>query len=223
MAAAGGGRLEGKPRELIEKALQLDPTHWKALALMGTLCFNNEDYKGAVEYWSRMLAGVEQGSEEWRQIAENIEQARRMGGLPPGENASLLKQMTPQTQSGGSTPAAAQKFIDGSVEVAPELKIKVKKGDVVFIYARPVEGSKMPVAFIRLEADKLPASFHLDSTSTMGMGMRTLNDETEVIVEARISHTGTFMPASGDLQGAVEGRVAVGKQSVRIIINEEIP
>ncbi len=223
MAAAGGGRLEGKPRELIEKALQLDPTHWKALALMGTLCFNNEDYKGAVEYWSRMLAGVEQGSEEWRQIAENIEQARRMGGLPPGENASLLKQMTPQTQSGGSTPAAAQKFIDGSVEVAPELKNKVKKGDVVFIYARPVEGSKMPVAFIRLEADKLPASFHLDSTSTMGMGMRTLNDETEVIVEARISHTGNFMPASGDLQGAVEGRVAVGKQSVRIIINEEIP
>ena len=103
------------------------------------------------------------------------------------------------------------------------MKNKVKKGDVVFIYARPVEGSKMPVAFIRLEADKLPASFHLDSTSTMGMGMRTLNDETEVIVEARISHTGNFMPASGDLQGAVEGRVAVGKQSVRIIINEEIP
>lgn len=75
MAAAQQGDLEGRPKELIEKALAVDPQHWKALALMGTLCFNKGDYEGAVKYWSRMLAGVEQGSEEWRQIMENIEQA----------------------------------------------------------------------------------------------------------------------------------------------------
>ena len=221
LAAAQGGSLDGRPREIIEEVLKIDPTHWKALALMGTLCYNKQDYKGAVEYWTRMLAGVEKGSEEWRQIAENIEQARHLGGLPPSENASLLAaQAAPEAKQ---TPAAAQKFIDGSVEVAPELKDKIAPNDVVFIYARPVQGSKMPVAFMRIKASELPATFHLDSSSTMGMGMKTLNEVDEVIVEARISRSGNFMPASGDLEGTVEGKVPVGKQSVRVIINRVLP
>ena len=221
LAAAQGGSLDGRPREIIEEVLKIDPTHWKALALMGTLCYNKQDYKGAVEYWTRMLAGVEKGSEEWRQIAENIEQARHLGGLPPSENASLLAaQAAPEAKQ---TPAAAQKFIDGSVEVAPELKDKIAPNDVVFIYARPVQGSKMPVAFMRIKASELPATFHLDSSSTMGMGMKTLNEVDEVIVEARVSRSGNFMPASGDLEGTVEGKVAVGKQSVKVIINRVLP
>lgn len=221
LAAAQGGSLDGRPREIIEAVLKIDPTHWKALALMGTLCYNKQDYKGAVQYWTRMLAGVEKGSEEWRQIAENIEQARHLGGLPPSENASLLAaQAAPDA---AKSPAAAQKFIDGSVEVAPELKDKVGPNDVVFIYARPIEGSKMPVAFMRIKASELPATFHLDSSSTMGMGMKTLNEVDEVIVEARVSRSGNFMPASGDLEGTVEGKVAVGKQSVKVIINRVLP
>lgn len=50
MAAAQQGDLEGRPKELIEKALAVDPQHWKALALMGTLCYNKGDYEGAVKY-----------------------------------------------------------------------------------------------------------------------------------------------------------------------------
>ena len=57
----------------------------------------------------------------------------------------------------------------------------------------------------------------------MGMGMKTLNEVDEVIVEARVSRSGNFMPASGDLEGTVEGKVAVGKQSVRVIINRVLP
>ena len=81
--AAAEGSIAGKPEELIREALAVDPKHWKALALMGTLCFDREDFKGAVTYWERMREGTEQGSEEWRQITENIDQARRLGGLPP--------------------------------------------------------------------------------------------------------------------------------------------
>ena len=140
----------------------------------------------------------------------------------PGGNLGriLLGQAAPDA---AKSPAAAQKFIDGSVEVAPELKDKVGPNDVVFIYARPIEGSKMPVAFMRIKASELPATFHLDSSSTMGMGMKTLNEVDEVIVEARVSRSGNFMPASGDLEGTVEGKVAVGKQSVKVIINRVLP
>lgn len=222
MAAAQDGNLEGRPKELIEKALVVDPRHWKALALMGTLCYNKGDYEGAVKYWSRMLADVEQGSEEWRQIMENIEQARRAGGLPPDPSIGSLEPA--QGASSAAQPAAAANaVITGEVDVSPEMKAKIRPEDTVFVYARPIEGSKMPVAFASFKAKDLPIKFKLDAQSQMGMGMKTLADVTEAYVEARVSRSGNFMPASGDLEGAADGKVAVGTQGVRVIITRQIP
>lgn len=222
MAASQNGSLDGRPKELIQQALKIDPKHWKALALMGTLCFDKEDYKGAVDYWSRMLEDVDQGSEEWRQINENIEQARRMGGLPPGEYASmqaLNAQKSDGKDAQKSKADAAQRFISGTVEIAKEVAEKAKPNDTVFVFARPITGSKMPVAFMSFKVKDLPREFYLDSSSVMGMGMKTLNDVDEVIMEARVSRSGNFMAAVGDLEGTVEGNVAVGTKNVKIVIN----
>lgn len=222
MAASQQGNLEGRPKELIEKALAVDPQHWKALALMGTLCFNKADYEGAVKYWSRMLAGVEQGSEEWRQIMENIEHARRAGGLPPDPSiGSIELKNAPSAQN--QPAAAANAVITGEVDVSPEMKAKIRPEDTVFVFARPVEGSKMPVAFTKYQGKDLPVKFRLDAQSQMGMGMKTLADVSEVIVGARVSRTGNFMPASGDLEGEADSKVAVGTQGVRVVITRQIP
>ena len=151
---------------------------------MGTLCYNKGDYEGAVKYWSRMLAGVEQGSEEWRQIMENIEQARRAGGLPPDPSIGSIE---PQSDaSAAAQPAAASNaVITGEVDVSPEMKSKIRPDDTVFVYARPIEGSKMPVAFASYKGKDLPIKFRLDAQSQMGMGMKTLADVKEAYVEAR--------------------------------------
>lgn len=222
MAAAQNGNLQGRPKELIEKALSVDPQHWKALALMGTLCFNQADYEGAVKYWSRMLAGVEQGSEEWRQIMENIEHARRAGGLPPDPTLGSIQMQEGASSSRTETGAAAGAVITGVVDVAPELKDKIHPDDTVFVFARPIEGSKMPVAFASYKGKDLPIRFRLDSQSQMGMGMKTLADVKQTIVGARVSRSGNFMPASGDLEGEAQGHIAVGTEDVRLVITKQI-
>ena len=56
----------------------------------------------------------------------------------------------------------------------------------------------------------------------MGMGMKTLADVKEAYVEARVSRSGNFMPASGDLEGAADGKVAVGTQGVRVMISRTV-
>ena len=48
LGAAQGGTLEGRPLQLVNRALEVDPTHWKALALAGTAAFNRKDYRQAV-------------------------------------------------------------------------------------------------------------------------------------------------------------------------------
>ena len=215
MAAAQGG-IEGRPEALIKEALSVDPKHWKALALMGTLCFDRKDFQGAVDYWDRMRADVEQGSEEWRQITENIDQARRLGGLPPDNKA-----LTPAARKADAAPKGPVEIL-GTVELAPALKEHVKPGDTLFVFARPVNGSKMPVAFIRLEASTFPVSFRLDALSQMGMGVKTLADVREAVVEARISRSGNFMPNAGDLEGSA-GVVKVGADGVKVVIDRAVP
>ena len=215
MAAANNNNLEGRPEELVKQALKVDPTHWKALALMGTVCFDRKDYQGAVKYWERMRAGVEQGSEEWRQITENIEQARKLGGLP----APMPGAMVP-VQKRQISKATFERFVTGRVELSSELAQKVRPDDTVFVFARPISGSKMPVAFMSMKVSDLPATFRLDSSSQMGMGMKTLSDVDEVIVEARISRSGNFMPAPGDMEGAAKGKIAVGSKNVLIRIEQ---
>ena len=55
IAMVQGQDLSGKPWELVQKALKIDPTNWKALMMGGTDYFNRGDYRHAVMYWERLL------------------------------------------------------------------------------------------------------------------------------------------------------------------------
>ena len=51
-----GGSLAGKPRELVLRALALNPAHPKALEMAGSAAFEAKDYGTAVTYWRELLA-----------------------------------------------------------------------------------------------------------------------------------------------------------------------
>jgi cytochrome c-type biogenesis protein CcmH len=75
---AEGRSLEGKPTELINRALKIDPENPKALQLAGSAAFQAGDYKKAVDYWERVLKRVPAGSEVAQTINERIEQAKKL-------------------------------------------------------------------------------------------------------------------------------------------------
>ena len=77
--AMGNGRsLEGKPMELINRALKVDPQNSKALQLAGSAAFQAKDYKKAIDYWQRILKQVPAGSEVEQAITERIDEAKRL-------------------------------------------------------------------------------------------------------------------------------------------------
>jgi len=75
-------QLAGKPTELFEKALKLDPDNPKGLWLAGMAAFQKEDYRAASEYWKRLTLSMPADSEDVRAIKENIAEAeaRAAGG-----------------------------------------------------------------------------------------------------------------------------------------------
>jgi cytochrome c-type biogenesis protein CcmH len=77
-AMANGRTLEGKPLELVNRALKVDPQNAKALQLAGSAAFQAKDYKKAIDYWQRILKQVPAGSEVEQAITERIDEAKRL-------------------------------------------------------------------------------------------------------------------------------------------------
>jgi cytochrome c-type biogenesis protein CcmH len=82
-AKATNDQLQGRPTELIEQALKLDPNNWKALQLAGRAAFQIGDYGKAIEYWEKLLKSAPGQDPELRSVIQaQIEDARSK--LAPG-------------------------------------------------------------------------------------------------------------------------------------------
>ena len=198
LGMANGQRLAGEPEKLIERALQMDPDNLKGLALAGTAAFKRGDFAGAATRWERMLPLVPADSEDARIIRENVQEARAKGGAE-------------------AKPAASAAKLAGTVSLSPRLKGRAAPEDTVFIFARAIEGPRVPLAVMRVKVRDLPASFALDDSMAMAPGTR-LSGFARVVVGARISKTGTATPQPGDLQGS-SAAVANDAAGVKVVID----
>ncbi len=208
LAMTQGGRLQGKPEEIIERALKIDPDNPKALALAGTVVFEKKDYRTAVDYWEHLLRLVAQEDPEFaRSVSASIAEARQLGNLGGGREAA---------------PSAAQGAtgVSGMVKLAPALANKVAPTDTVFIFARAAEGPRMPLAIVRKQARELPITFKLDDSMAMAPEMK-MSKFPKLVVGARISKSSNAAPQPGDLQG-LSGTVTNGTAGITVLIDKEI-
>jgi len=210
LAMSQGQRIEGKPLELVGRALKLDPTQWKALAMAGSAAFERKDYAQAIAYWEKIISRAESESELARSIASNIEEARQLAGI----------KTLPTTEAKKPAPAAVAS-VQGTVSLSRAHAAKAAPSDTVLIFARALEGPRMPLAILRREVKDLPLTFSLDDTQAMSPAMK-LSNFTQVVIGARVSKSGNATPQSGDLQGMSEP-VKVGAKNVAIVIDSVIP
>lgn len=73
-----GGRLAGRPRELIDRALALDPNHPKALEMAGSAEYGQGDYASALRFWRPLLAALTPGSPAYHELAAAIARSERL-------------------------------------------------------------------------------------------------------------------------------------------------
>jgi cytochrome c-type biogenesis protein CcmH len=88
LAMAQGGRLAGRPRELIDRALALKGSHPRALEMAGSAAYEARDYGRALDYWRTLLAQFDPRSPEHRELRSAVERLQQKTELarfePPG-------------------------------------------------------------------------------------------------------------------------------------------
>ena len=193
--------LDGEPMRLVAKALQLDPQDPKAHELSGIQAFQQKDYAKAVRHWRTLLGMAPPESDYVAELRRAIREARQLAAE-------------------AGKPIDLGPSIRGRIELATGLRGKVKPEAVVFVFARPVGGNGMPLAAFRAPAGELPLDFEFDDTMTLG-GAK-LSEHKLVQLVARVANTGQPAAAPGDLEGRL-GSVKLGSQSVKLLIDRELP
>ena len=191
LAVVNGNNLSGKPEELANQALKLDPHHVKALLLAATAAFNRKDYKLAIKHWEQLQQDLPANSEVMPDVKAALAEAYSLSGITPTPAPAKSAEVQQQVISAGVT---------GTVSIAPALVAKLDPAATLFVFARASKGMPMPLAIVRATAKDLPYHFHLDDSSAL-MPSNKLSQASEVVVVARISKTGDAKPQSGDLQG----------------------
>jgi cytochrome c-type biogenesis protein CcmH len=107
-----------------------------------------------------------------------------------------------------------------SLDLSEQDQAGLAPTDTVFVFARAVDGPRMPLAMQRLTAAQLPLRFRLDDAMAMSP-VAKLSAYKWVIVGARISRSGDALPKPGDWEGFSEP-VAVGSENVRVVIGTPV-
>ncbi len=217
LAIANNRVLTGKPMELVEKALEIDPEDMKGLELAGIQAFQEKNFAQASFYFKRLHPLLPPESPYAQDILAAQKEAERLAQTGMTGLDNLANPPPAEDKSASAAPGAT---IKGRIDIAPALKSRLAATDVLFLFARPGQ-SGPPVAAIRAKASQLPLEFELNDSMAMNPG-NTLSQHKQVVLVARVSKSGNPMAQTGDFEGTVSN-VQVGATGVNILIDQSRP
>ena len=217
---AEGAQMTDKVKEILDKAFAINPDETNGLGLLGIDAFESGRYEEAIKHWSRIL-DVQPDNPSRDAIIAGINKARAALGLPvqSAQGSELARNNTPVNDT--QADSALKSDVKVLVELDPSLSGKVSPNDVLFIVAKAVNGSPMPLAASRQTVADLPILVTLNDAMAMGP-MAKISSAKEVTIVARVSKSGQPIAQKGDFQGILSP-VEVGTgEVVNVLISEEV-
>ncbi len=217
MAISRDNQFQGMPAKVIDQAYQLAPENPNVLWLKGNVHYQAGEFLQAVTFWEKVMAKLTPGSEEAMTVEQYLQDARSKlpaGAVVPAPASSATKSV--------SNDALAPEAIRVTVTLDPALQSKVDGSEILFIFARPVTGLRVPLAVVRKTVRDLPVTLVMDDSMAMS-GQLTLSKYPQVKVEARITKSGKPSASNGDLEGIVSPVKPGQKETVNLVINSISP
>ncbi len=210
LALARSRDLLGRPAQLFEAALALEPGYGKAIWYGSLADAQGGNFARAAERLQQLLA-QELPEDLKTMVVARLDELRELSG---GAVAAAAPAQPAAVTSEG-TKLAVQ------ITLAPALVSKLPPNATLFVFAKAAKGPAMPLAVQKLPGAKLPLTITLDDSMGMTPAMK-LSQFDRYVVTARYSASGNAPAASGDLEGSAEA--ARGSTTpVLIQINRVVP
>ena len=195
-------------KDLLTSALRLDPQQYLALSMSGMQAFSEADYPEAIRHWRAALISYGESSPQAASLNAGIQAAETRLA------ASTATKTVNTTDASQQTSA----HIRLRISIAPEQLSTADSPDTpVFVFARAVSGSAMPLAAKRLRLSDLPIEVLI--TENDKMATQSIAGQSELIVAARLARSGQAIATAGDSQSS-EIRVAVAASADKAAVIE---
>ena len=197
----------------IDKALAIDPLDPSTNILLGMHNFVSQNYQNAIDYWQKV---VNSGRETVNVSAlkEAIQEANN--------RLSMTGPMQGQSNGAGESQEAALTGpqIQVSVSLSDDVFAALSEGEdkTVFIYATPVDGSRMPVAAVKMQASDLPVTVVLNDARAMTPQAK-LSDIELTHIYAIVSKEGGAGIKPGDFKAESLGVNVMTKDVVELVVD----
>jgi cytochrome c-type biogenesis protein CcmH len=189
----------------IDKALSLDAKDPSTNILLGMNNFINKNYQQAIDYW-QVIVNENRPSVNIDALKGAINEAQNRLSLTGGKENVDISNSGPQ--------------LSLHVTISDEVLTQLNAGEdkVVFIYAIPSEGNRMPLAAIKVNASDLPIDVILNDQSAMAPQAK-LSDVDQVSIFAIISNNGGVGIKPGDYKAEMTGVSVETKETIELEIN----
>jgi cytochrome c-type biogenesis protein CcmH len=208
LALARDHDLAGRPAQLFDQALALQPDDARALWYAGLAAGQARDYATARKHWLKLRE--QELPAELRQVVE--------------ERLAVIAQETGEPVPALAPKAAAPSAVTLKVKVRvdPSVAGRQRPGQVLFVFAKAVSGPPMPLAVQRIPDPALPLEVTLDDGMAM-MPQLKLSQFAEWQLGARLSSSGEVKGAPGDLEGSLHVVREQAGAPVELVIDHVIP
>ena len=194
LAMTKQGEMSGRPAELVEKSLAMEPENTTALWMAGLIAEERGDYAEALRLWGKLNPLLADSPQEQQQLAIQIARVSAASGMEPPVAVPAA-----QASKSAETSAASVRL---KVSLSSALQQQASANDTVFIYAKAMNGPRFPLAAARYRVSELPLEITLDDSLAVMPGTK-LSDFPQVKVGARVSRSGNAIAQSGDLIGEI--------------------
>jgi len=209
-------QIDDNVQALIDRALALDPADPSTNILLGMHNFMNQNYQNAIEYWQR--------------VVDSGRKTVNIGALK--EAIAEAKNRLSFTGTSPTNPTNGEQSADS--EQGPQLALNVSLSDeisemlsqsedkVVFVYAVPADGTRMPVAAVKIKASDLPTTVVLNNARAMSP-QASLSSVEAVHIYAVVSKTGGVGIKSGDFKAEIKDIKVSTTETLELVVNTVVP
>lgn len=207
-------QIDDQVQSYIDKALALDINDPATNILLGMHNFIGQNYQRAIDYWQRVIDANKQGvniSALKEAVAESKSRLTSTGNIVEQSDNK------PVTQADATLLGPQLKV---SVSLSTQVVEQLSQGEdrVVFIYAVPTNGQRMPLAAVKMKASDLPATVVLNNSQAMSSA-NTLGSVDEVHIYAVVSMQGGVGIKSGDYKAQALSIDVNSTETLKLLIN----
>ena len=202
-------QIDAQVQTLIDRALALDINDPSTNILLGMHNFIAQKYQSAIDYWQRVIDAKKQGV-NIAALQEAVTEAKNRLGMSGNEMEG--EQSAPQVAAGPQLKVS----VSLSDEILTQLAQEEDK--VVFVYATPTDGKRMPLAAMKLMASDLPKVVTLSDSNAMS-AQSNLSSVGKVHIYAIVSKQGGAGIKPGDYKAEVHNIAVDNTDTISLVIN----